>query len=164
MIIGPSFGTVIDILPRNFMDIISLAFLLQGRLPGFRRWNVWIKSRCSCGFSFVILNTRDILDRRNCAREDADLTCALYSLGVRETREHMFFSYSFSVACWRKKGLSWSSNLEFFRMIVLEKIRFRRKGFMEIFSIACWYIWKQRNALIFQNVAPHPNFWFVKFR
>lgn len=75
----------------------------------------------------------------------------------------MFFSCPFTEACWRKNGFQWNYNLEFQQMIGLAKISFRRKGFMEIFSIACWHIWKQRNALIFRNIIPDVQAWFRFF-
>lgn len=74
-----------------------------------------------------LLNTRDMQDRRNCAQEDANLTCALCALGVRETREHLFFTCPFSDECWRKIGFTWNSNLEFFSDVGFGKIMLQRK-------------------------------------
>ena len=39
------------------------------------------------------LNTRDMLDRRQCAKENDDLTYELCMNNVRETREHLFFFF-----------------------------------------------------------------------
>lgn len=81
------------------------------------------------------LNTRDMLDRRHCAKED-DVTCVLCSGGIRETRLHHFFTYPFSLECWQYLGLNWNSNLNFFQMVALSRIRFGMKGFLVILEMA----------------------------
>jgi hypothetical protein len=39
-------------------------------------------------------------------------------------------------------------------MITLEKLKFAQRGFLEVFFLAAWHIWKQWNGLIFQNIQP----------
>jgi hypothetical protein len=39
-------------------------------------------------------------------------------------------------------GFIWNHNIELFQMIVLARIRFRSKVFLEIMFIVCWHIWK----------------------
>nr|ABA92847.2 retrotransposon protein, putative, unclassified [Oryza sativa Japonica Group] len=89
------------------------------------------------------LNTRDMLDRRHCAKEDDDLTCVLCNADHRETRLHLFFSYPFNIRCWQHLGIEWDHNLEFFQMIALARLKFAQRGFLEIFFLAAWHIWKQ---------------------
>lgn len=86
------------------------------------------------------LNTRDMLDKRHCAR-------ILCNGEHRVTRFHLFFFISpFSIRCWQHLGIVWNHNLDFFQMVVLARLWFGRKGFLEIFSIASWHIWKLRNG------------------
>ncbi len=111
------------------------------------------------------LNKRDMLDRRHCAKEDDDLTCVLCNANCRETRLHLFFLCPFSISCWQYLGIEWNNNLEFFQMISLARIKFSQKGFLEIFFLAAWHIWKQRNGFIFQNIQPSFQAWrslFIK--
>lgn len=108
------------------------------------------------------LNTRGMLNRRHCAKEDDDLTCVLCDGRHRETRLHLFFSCPFSARCWQYLGIIWNLNLEFFQMVTFARWRFGSlggKGFLEIFFIAAWHIWKQRNGLVFENVAPSFQSW-----
>lgn len=95
------------------------------------------------------LNTHDMLDRRHCAKEDDDLTCVLCNGGHMETRLHLFFTCPFSVRCWQHLGIVWNLNVEFFQMVALARLQSCQKGFLEIFFLASWHIWKQRNGLIF---------------
>lgn len=105
------------------------------------------------------LNTRDMLDRRHCAKEDEDLTCVLCNTDQRETRLHLFFTCPFSANCWQYLEIQWSQNLEFFQMVVLGRFRFAHWGLLEIFFLAAWHIWKQRNGLIFENIQPTFQSW-----
>jgi hypothetical protein len=67
------------------------------------------------------LNTRDMLDRRHCAKDDDDLSCVLCNTNQRETRDHLFFNCPFSTTCWQFLGISWNANLEFYQRIALTK-------------------------------------------
>ena len=96
------------------------------------------------------LNTRDMLDRRHCAKENDDLTCELCLNNIRETREHLFFFCPFSQHYWQHLRIAWNPDLEFFQIAVLARIQFNQRGFLEIFFIAAWHIWKQRNGKIFR--------------
>lgn len=75
------------------------------------------------------LNTGDMLDMRKCAKQNDDLTCALCGLGLRETREHLFFSCPFTEACWHKLGFHWNYSLELNQMLSLARSAFQRNGF-----------------------------------
>ena len=105
---------------------------------------VWIwKTRCVMKikvFAWLLfsdrLNTRDMLDRRHCVKENDDLTWELCVNNLRETREHLFFFCPFSQRCWQHLGILWDSNLNFFQKIVSARMQFRQKGFLEIFFIA----------------------------
>lgn len=62
-----------------------------------------------------------------------------------------------SEAYWRSIGLQWNINLDFQRLIAKGK-RSRRRGFMEIFSIACWHIGNREmlssSGILFQMLLP----------
>lgn len=83
---------------------------------------VWIwKTKCVMKinvFAWLLfrdrLNTRDMLDRRHCAKENDDLTYELCRNNIRETREHLFFFCPFSQLCWQHLGITWNPDLEFF--------------------------------------------------
>ena len=112
------------------------------------------------------LNTRDMLDKRHCAKEDDDFTCPLCPGGQRETRLHLFFTCPFSMRCWQFLEIVWNHNLEFFHMVTLARWMFSRngrKGFLEIFFLASWHIWKQSNRLIFDNIIPSFQSWKALF-
>lgn len=111
---------------------------------------VWIwKTKCVIKikvFAWLLsldrFNTRDMLDCRHCAKENDDLTCVLCYGDLRETKLHIFFACPYSLRCWQLLGFYWFLNLNFFQMVVLARNRFSMKGFLEIFFIAAWYIWK----------------------
>lgn len=113
-------------------------------------------------FAWLLLmdrvNTRDLLDRKHCKPINATVLCSCCSQGVRETKEHLFFFCIFSAQCWNVLGWTWSSNLEFHRMIQSQSVSFANPCFMELL-IATWNIWKERNNLIFNGVLPSVSSW-----
>jgi hypothetical protein len=49
-------------------------------------------------------------------------------------------------------------------MMAQGKNDFNRAFFMEVFLVAVWEIWKQRNNKIFRGIAPSIKSWFSNFR
>lgn len=94
----------------------STKLFYQHHFPALHRRlkSTWIwKNNCLPkikGFAWLLyrdrVNTRDMMDRRNCNR-DGVLSCALCDSGSRETRDHLFFT-CFSAECWLRIGVNWS--------------------------------------------------------
>jgi hypothetical protein len=61
-------------------------------------------------------------------------------------------------------GIQWQVGVPIFRMIETGNLEFSHKFSMEIFIIATWQIWKQRNDMIFENRPASFNSWKRNFR
>ncbi|PNT72635.1 hypothetical protein BRADI_2g47258v3 [Brachypodium distachyon] len=106
------------------------------------------------------------MDRRRCNR-DGILTCACCNRHARETRDHLFFGCDFSINCWRKIGLDWTSlgpDPPFMTYIRYSKNCMHKDLYKEIFLSAAWEFWKCRNDLIFNNVTSTVQAWLLKFK
>jgi len=121
--------------------------------------SLW-KSKCTPKIKFFTwlpfndrLSTRNILRRRKCFLETG-YNCVVCLNDTEETLLHLFFDCSFSVSCWYAIGIQWNIALQPMDMIQLCKTNFGRPVFMEIFMIASWNIWKQRNGVIFDAKPP----------
>jgi hypothetical protein len=132
---------------------------------------LWIwQSRCSNKlrtFSWLLLmdrlNTRNLLRRRNFHIEGNNFNCVLCNGNIEETAFHLFFSCTFSKSCWQAININWRDNLHFFPMMKKARQDFQHWFFMEVFIIATWHIWKQRNNLIFEGKRPTVQGWFTNF-
>jgi len=132
---------------------------------------LWIwKSKCSNKlrvFCWLLLmdrlNTKNLLRRRSFHINGGNYSCVMCNENIEETAFHLFFNCNFGRACWGKIGMQWNQNLPFFRMMKTAQELNNNSFFMEIFIIACWNIWKQRNALIFEGIRPSINSWTFHF-
>jgi hypothetical protein len=113
-------------------------------------------------FSWLLLvdrlNTRNMLKRRH-LNIGNDYSCPLCSSGEEETLEHLFFSCPFSVSCWDMLNINWNGGLQRIDKIIEAKSNFQGSLFFEIFVIAAWGIWKERNNWIFKNINPSRASW-----
>jgi hypothetical protein len=100
------------------------------------------------------LNTRNLLKRKKHKLEGNNYNCILYDHNVEETAFHLFFSCPFSQACWQHLNMHWNFQSDFFQMMMQSKQQYKNPFFMEIFIIAAWHIWKQRNNFIFDRGRP----------
>jgi len=132
----------------------------------------WIwDSRCSNKlrvFTWLLLmnrlNTRNILKRKKFKIEGNNYDCVLCNSHNEETAMHLFFTCPFAKSCWQLIGLEWHLGVPFFQMIESAKQSYNNNFFMEIFIIAAWQIWKQRNDLIFENRPASLNSWRRSFK
>jgi hypothetical protein len=128
---------------------------------------LWIWSSRCCNklrvFSWLLLmdrlNTRNMLKRRRYKLEGNNYNCVLCSAQREETAFHLFFSCPFALECWQTIGIQWQLNAPFFQMMELARQDFNHHFFMEIFIIATWHIWKQRNGKIFENCQASIDSW-----
>ena len=104
------------------------------------------------------LNTRNMLKRRH-FNIGHDTSCVLCNSGHEETLQHLFFDRSFSSSCWRKIGFVWNTSLDSFNMFIHAKSAYQGPLFLELFTIAAWAIWKERNNLIFNAINPSFDGW-----
>jgi hypothetical protein len=120
---------------------------------------VW-KSNCTPTIKFFAwlllndrLNTRNILRRRKKFLEEG-YNCALCHEEIEETSVHLFFECSAAACRWFALGISWSDSGNTHQRIYLAKHAFPHPFFMDVFMIAAWCIWTERNRLIFSNEPP----------
>jgi hypothetical protein len=73
---------------------------------------------------------------------------------IEEYTYHLIFQCPFSERCWNYLGINWDHGLYFFDTIKKAKREWHPEFFMEVFAIAAWEIWKQRNEKIFQGQYP----------
>jgi hypothetical protein len=81
-----------------------------------------------------------------------------------ETIEHMIFSCPFSIQCWNRLGIIWNATGNMLDLVQQGKDFWDRPMFMEVFIVAAWSIWKERNNLLFNNVIPNIDSWMVRFK
>ena len=132
---------------------------------------LWIwESRC-CNklrvFTWLLLmdrlNTRNLLKRKKFKIEGNNYNCVLCTSQREETAMHLFFTCPFAIRCWQTIGIQWQYGTPFFQMLEIAKHNFNGTFFMEIFTIAAWQIWKQRNGLIFENCSVSFGRWKSNF-
>jgi hypothetical protein len=87
------------------------------------------------------------------------ITSVLCHNNRQETTFHLFFSCPFSQECWSSLNTHWNFTTDFYNMMDEAKSQFTHKFFMEVFIIATWLIWKQRNNFIFNKVRPGFQGW-----
>jgi hypothetical protein len=104
------------------------------------------------------LNTRNMLKRRH-FNIGNDYSCPLCSSGVEETLEHLFFSCPFSTSCWSTLNITWNGDSAIIDKVIEAKENFQEKLFFEVFVIAAWGIWKERNNWIFKSINPSRASW-----
>jgi len=109
------------------------------------------------------LNTRNMLKRKRYKIEDDNYNFVLCTAQREETIFHLFFSCPFALECWQAIGVQWQMGVPFFQMMELARQDFNHKFFMEVFIIATWHIWKQRNNLIFENYPASIISWERRF-
>ena len=132
---------------------------------------VWIqKTKCVPKIKFFAwlflnnrLNTRNVLRRRNKLLEEG-YNCALCHDGVEEILEHLFFECPSVVSRWFALRITWEENANVHQKIYLAKQTFMQPFFMEIFMVAAWCIWNERNALIFNGKIPNIASWKSAFK
>ena len=99
------------------------------------------------------LNTRGILLRKHW-HLDSGYNCVLCALKPLETYTRLLWCCDFSISCWDFLSIHWDLNLEVRNRLSLATINFAGPCFWEIFALAAWYIWKERNEYIFNNLDP----------
>jgi hypothetical protein len=109
------------------------------------------------------LNTRNMLRRRHYTL-NSGYNCLLCASPPEETIEHLLFHCDFSTECWSTLNISWQQTGGRCQIIEQGKSQWTGPMFMEIFIVAAWNIWKERNNLLFNNVTPHVDSWKRRFK
>jgi hypothetical protein len=99
------------------------------------------------------LNTRNMLKRRQ-FQLSSGYQCLLCQNPPEETIEHLLFLCDFSKTCWQALGMHWADLDDRLQIIEDGMARWNGPLFMEIFLLASWNIWKERNKLYFEGTAP----------
>jgi hypothetical protein len=86
-------------------------------------------------------------------------SCVLCNSGHEETLEHLFFGCSYTTSCWTMLNITWNIGMNRFDMIGQAKTSFQGSLFFEVFIIAAWGIWKERNNLIFKGINTSTEAW-----
>ena len=109
------------------------------------------------------INSRNLLKRKHFIDENEEANCVMCHPAPEETTYHLVFQCPFSELCWDFLHIGWDHTLDFFQTMIKAQQDFGQPFFMEVFSIAAWEIWKQRNGYIFRNKIPSFQAWKTCF-
>lgn len=124
-----------------------------------------IKYKVFCWLLLVDrLNTRNMLRRRHYNVANNNYACLLCDSPPEETVEHLFFSCPFSQQCWRKLGFSWPNSNNRIQLIHGGRETWSGPMFMDIFIMATWSIWKERNDKHFRRIPQSQTSWLARFK
>jgi hypothetical protein len=110
------------------------------------------------------LNTKNMLRRRHYTMVDNNYACMLCQNPPEETVEHLFFTCPFSQQCWARLGVSWPASGNRITLLHEGRDRWRRPLFMDVFMLAAWSIWKERNNKHFRGIPHSFNYWLTRFK
>ena len=65
---------------------------------------------------------------------------------------------------WGELGISWPASGNRLQLLHAAKEVWTQPMFMEIFIVAAWSIWKERNNKHFRGITPTRNGWRQRFR
>lgn len=83
---------------------------------------------------------------------------------VEESLEHLFFDSPSAATQWFAIGITWNDEAQINHRIMLVKNTFPFPFFIEVFMVAAWCIWNERNAVIFNGKVPSVPSWKNSFR
>ncbi|XP_073363092.1 uncharacterized protein [Aegilops tauschii subsp. strangulata] len=133
------------------------------------KW-IW-KAKCTNKwkvFAWLLLadrpNTQGLLKRKHMKLRDDNYACLLCHHPPEETVEHLFFHCEFSKACWGKLGIAWPIHGNRVQLLHAAKNTWIGPMFMDVFIVASWSIWKERNNMLFRSVAPTIDGWSQRFK
>ena len=110
------------------------------------------------------LNTRNMLKRRHYTVVDNIYTCMMCQNPPEEMVEHLFFSCPFSQRCWARVGLFWPNVGNRVSLLHAGRNQWSQPLFMDIFLLAAWIIWKERNNHHFRAIPPSFQSWLGRFK
>jgi retron-type reverse transcriptase len=108
------------------------------------------------------LNTREMLRRRGKSLEEGYF-CPLCHEDIDETVMHLFFECSSATTRWFLIGIQWTDYDSISQMLTQKKAQLNVPFFMDLFMIAAWCLWKERNDLVFNGKVPSPAAWKQHF-
>jgi hypothetical protein len=142
----------------NFASIVALApfkWIWKSKVSKKIKIFIWLFFRDR-------INSRNLHRRNNYKIDGDDYSCVLCNLNIEELSYHLIFQCPFSSECWNYLGFNWDHSL-----YLTPSKRLSRTvtwtSLLEIFSIAAWEIWKQRNGKIFRGLAPTFQSWKDSF-
>jgi hypothetical protein len=92
------------------------------------------------------LNTRNMLKWRQFALSSG-YNCLMCTNPLEEMIEHVIFHCPFSYSCWQVLGVSWQASGNRLQILEEGKARWNKPLFMDLFMLASWNIWKERNKI-----------------
>ena len=110
------------------------------------------------------LNTRNMLRRRHFRIHNDNYACLLCNQPPEEDVAHLFFACPFGQRCWAALGIHWPNEPDWIKMVHEGKNRWTRPMFLEVFTIAAWGIWKERNDKHFRGIQPSFDSWRNRFK
>jgi hypothetical protein len=127
---------------------------------------LWLwKSKCTPTVKFFCwlvlsdrLNSKNMLKRRHFII-NSEYQCLMCTYPLEKTTEHMIFHCPFSHNCLQVLGMNWQTSGNRLQIFEEGKTRWHKPLFMELFMLASWNIWKQRNKMLFRVLTPllHPR-------